>query len=97
MTKEEKLQKIYKVIWPTHFWFISQDWWYSWNNIEHVMIWDVLDWIGFNASYIITLQKWCLVNNQLASIFKVREYKRKPIDDNSNAIDYVLSLIESVE
>ncbi len=103
MTREEKLQKIYEVIKPTEFAKYRDDEDEDGEVIEHVMIWDVLDRIVSKEDR----TKY----EQLSEDFRVicwdidilntvwlRGSLRKPIDSQSEkCIDYVLSLIESVE
>lgn len=81
------------------------------NIIWHpVMIWDVLDkiqkrekcWclnniiVCWDKKYKVTYCKDCDINNIVNIIYKLRQFKRKPLDDQSDdCIRYIYSLLPS--
>ena len=105
MDKQTMIKKIYKVVKPTFFAFVSIDWHY-WQDIEHVMIWDVLDfiddWDFANMESQIYQQDRIKIDDpnednitSIITILDLRKEKRKPIENQSQkCIQYVYNLIK---
>jgi len=88
LSREEKIKKIYETIKTTCFWFTSQDWWYTGNNIEYIMIWDVLDWVVKSDD------TQNIVEYKHIDICRSWDFKRQPIENQSDScIDFIYSLI----
>ena len=86
------IDKIYEVIKPTCFGYVSNDWWYTGSDIEFVMIWDVIHRMQQN----IHLFDWNSVWYILSKIYSIPRWDfRKPIDEQTyECIQYVYNLIQ---
>lgn len=87
-TREEKIDKVYEVIWPSNIWcepYVDYP-----NKV--VMIWDVLDWIAKKYwEYSFTI-RWDGTINM--GDWQRKFELRKPIEDQSEeCIDFIYNLL----
>lgn len=87
-TKQEMIDKIYDIVKPTTFYEFDHC------DLEYVMIGDVLDWM-YESEKISTRKFNEVVENICKYNYPImREYKRKPIEDQSDdCISYIYSLV----
>jgi len=92
--RQSMIDKIYEVVKPTHFAFISTDDWLSWRDVEYVMIWDLLDKLNL-IDYWLWYVRWTdLDDNACDKLLLLYKKMRQPIEDQKiDCIKYVYDLI----
>ncbi len=89
------IDKIYEVVKPTHFAFISIDDWFSWRDVEYVMIWDLLDKLNL-IDYWLWYVRWTDLDDKACDkLLLLYKKMRQPIEKQSDeCVEYTYKLLK---